>query len=79
MLCLAKIFRESCVEKYKELTFPDECKDEAGMNSTNLPWHINMHDVTKTQKPDSGTGPEIKFLARSNFAPRSKILGVDLV
>ena len=52
LLCFAKIFREGCVEKYK--TFNGVgfslmrartkvlANFEAGMNSPNLPWHVNI-------------------------------------
>ena len=48
VLCFAKIFRESCVEKYKNFNRVEfsltraRMKFEAGMNSPNLPWHVNI-------------------------------------
>jgi len=47
-LCFAKIIRESCVEKYKKFNGVDfsstraRVSFEAGMNSPNLPRHVNI-------------------------------------
>ena len=47
MLCFAKIFRKSCVVKYKKFSGVEfssmraRMKFEAGINSPNLPWHVN--------------------------------------
>ena len=54
-----EIFKESCVEKYKKFNGVDFSSMrartkvlaifEAGLNSPNLPWHVNI--TSETQKP----------------------------
>ena len=58
--CFAKICRESCVEKYKKFSGVDFssmrartkvlASFEAGMNSRNLPWHVNITSLKQRSR-----------------------------
>ena len=79
LLCSAKFFRESRVEKYKKFSGVDFssmrartkvlASFDAGMNSPNLPWHVNITSLEHRSRFG-----EVPIFRQIIYRPKSRLV-----